>query len=85
MGSNLQNSVEKDLDLDSVGSDTTIDIKRLMPLEGTLVQKQLCIAKERILTTVGRRGYRFKQKLKLPNGKNRIHRDPKITERFMAS
>ena len=33
---------------------------------------QLCIAKEEILTAARQRGYRFKQKLALPNGRNRI-------------
>ena len=51
---------------------------------GTLVQIQLCIAKEKILTAARQRGYRFKQKLTLPNGRSRIHLDAKITERFMT-
>jgi len=53
-------------------------------LKGTLVQIQLCIAKEKILTAAHQRGYRFKQKLTLPNGRSRIHLDAKITERFMT-
>jgi hypothetical protein len=52
-------------------------------LKGTLVQIQLCIAKEKILTAARQRGYRFKQKLTLPNGKSRTHLDAKIAERFM--
>jgi len=51
---------------------------------GTLVQIQLCIAKEKILTAARQRGYRFKQKLTLPNGRSRIHLDAKIAERFMT-
>jgi mRNA-degrading endonuclease RelE of RelBE toxin-antitoxin system len=53
-------------------------------LKGTLVQIQLCIAKEKILTAARQRGYRFKQKLTLPNGRSRIHLDAKIAERFMT-
>jgi len=53
-------------------------------LKGTLVQIQLCIVKEKILTAARQRGYRFKQKLTLPNGRSRIHLDAKITERFMT-
>jgi hypothetical protein len=51
---------------------------------GTLVQIQLCIAKEKILTAARQRGYRFKQKLTLPNGRSRIHLYTKIAERFMT-
>jgi hypothetical protein len=51
---------------------------------GTLVQIQLCIAKEKILTAARQRGYRFKQKLTLPNGRGRIHLYAKIAERFMT-
>ena len=51
---------------------------------GTLVQIQLCIAKEKILTAARQRGYRVKQKLTLPNGRSRIHLDAKIPERFMT-
>jgi hypothetical protein len=50
--------------------------------KGTLVQIQLCIAKEKISTAARQRGYRFKQKLTLPNGRSRIHLDAKIAERF---
>jgi hypothetical protein len=53
-------------------------------LKGTLVQIQLCIAKEKILTAARQRGYRFKQKLTFPNGRNRILLDVKITKRFMT-
>jgi hypothetical protein len=53
-------------------------------LKGTSVQIQLCIAKEKILTAARQRGYRFKQKLTLPNGRSRIHLDAKIAERFMT-
>ena len=53
-------------------------------LKGTLIQIQLCIAKEKILTAARQRGYRVKQKLTLPNGRSRIHLDAKITERFMT-
>jgi hypothetical protein len=42
---------------------------------GTLVQIQLCIAKEKILTAPRWRGYWFKQKLTLPNGRSRIQLD----------
>jgi len=35
---------------------------------GTVVQIQLCIAKEKLLTAARRRGYRFKEKLTLRMG-----------------
>ena len=60
------------------------DIDSEKMLKGTLVQIQLCIAKEKILTAARQRGYRFKQKLTLPNGRSRIHLDAKIAERFMT-
>jgi hypothetical protein len=40
--------------------------------------------KEKILTAARQRGYRFKQKLTLPNGRSRIQLDAKIAERFMT-
>ena len=49
---------------------------------GTLVQIQLCIAKEKILLAARLAGYRFKQKLTLSNGRSRIHIDVKITRRL---
>ncbi len=58
--------------------------KTIVGKAGTLVQIQLCIAKEKILPAARQRGYRVKQKLTLPNGRSRIHLDAKITERFMT-
>ena len=58
--------------------------ERYIKKKGTLVQIQLCITEEKILTAARQRGYRFKQKLTLPNVRIRIHLDAKITERFMT-
>jgi hypothetical protein len=62
----------------------TMDIDIWVRIRGTLVQIQLGIAREKILTAACQYGYRFKQKLTLPSRRSRIDLYAPIAERSMT-